>query len=99
MIASVVLFVASLAFVHSWMPHERNMTAGDGNDLFEANPNTNVERRWLPAKQPIRGVSVGSMFIIEPWMAKNAWNNVDLYYDHKGPALTFDKMLSPVNSY
>ena len=31
---------------------------------------------WLPATLPIRGVNLGSQFIIEPWMANDAWTSM-----------------------
>lgn len=33
-------------------------------------------KRRLPASGKIRGVNLGSQFIIEPWMASNEWNKM-----------------------
>ncbi|KAL7622465.1 hypothetical protein AAE478_007971 [Parahypoxylon ruwenzoriense] len=33
----------------------------------------NISRRWLPSADKIRGVNLGSQFIIEPWMAYDEW--------------------------
>ncbi|KAK8104488.1 uncharacterized protein PG998_011521 [Apiospora kogelbergensis] len=35
-----------------------------------------VEARWKPGNVPIRGVNLGSQFIIEPWMAKDEWRGM-----------------------
>ena len=37
---------------------------------------TDLTKRWLPGKTPIRGVNLGSQFIIEPWMASTEWNSM-----------------------
>ena len=34
----------------------------------------NLHQRWLPGQIPIRGVNLGSQFIVEPWMANDEWN-------------------------
>ena len=33
-------------------------------------------KRWLPSTLPIRGVNLGSQFIVEPWMANDEWNSM-----------------------
>ena len=38
--------------------------------------NHEITRRWLPASGKIRGVNLGSQFIVEPWMASNEWNKM-----------------------
>ncbi|KAK8067594.1 hypothetical protein PG996_006706 [Apiospora saccharicola] len=32
--------------------------------------------RWQPGSTPIRGVNLGSQFIVEPWMASDAWRDM-----------------------
>ncbi|KAJ3559849.1 hypothetical protein NPX13_g9479 [Xylaria arbuscula] len=32
-----------------------------------------VSRRWLPSDEKVRGVNLGSLFIIEEWFAKDEW--------------------------
>lgn len=32
--------------------------------------------RWLPESQKIRGVNLGSHFIVEPWMAGDTWKKI-----------------------
>ncbi|KAI0439424.1 glycoside hydrolase superfamily [Xylaria telfairii] len=43
-------------------------------------PSNNLARRtskrWLPGADKIRGVNLGSSFIIEPWMAGDEWNSM-----------------------
>lgn len=31
---------------------------------------------WMPSADKIRGVNLGSQFIIEPWMANDIWNSM-----------------------
>ncbi|KAI1175660.1 glycoside hydrolase superfamily [Nemania sp. FL0916] len=33
-------------------------------------------KRWLPAIDKIRGVNLGSQFILEPWMARDEWRRM-----------------------
>jgi hypothetical protein len=49
----------------AWLPKD-NMDKLLSNDTIRA--------RWLPDTPKIRGVNLGSLFIIEPWMARDAWN-------------------------
>ncbi|KAI4199542.1 MAG: hypothetical protein LQ346_002556 [Caloplaca aetnensis] len=35
-----------------------------------------LSQAWLPASGKIRGVSLGSQFVIEPWMANDEWNKM-----------------------
>ncbi|KAK0512328.1 hypothetical protein JMJ35_005456 [Cladonia borealis] len=44
----------------AWMPQDNHEITG----------------RWLPASGKIRGVNLGSQFIVEPWMASNEWNEM-----------------------
>lgn len=39
-------------------------------------PAAGARRRWQPGTTPIRGVNLGSQFIIEPWMAGDAWHKM-----------------------
>ena len=36
----------------------------------------NESARWISASLPIRGVNLGSQFIVEPWMANDEWNSM-----------------------
>ncbi len=83
-----LLFLASAALVTAWLPGEhKNIVASDGTNLFEATPpwtynsSDNVTgrratKKWLPGSGKIRGVNLGSMFVFEPWIAENEWNNM-----------------------
>lgn len=35
-----------------------------------------LSHAWLPASGKIRGVSLGSQFVMEPWMANDEWNKM-----------------------
>ncbi|KAI4870992.1 glycoside hydrolase family 5 protein [Hypoxylon rubiginosum] len=41
--------------------------------LEDRSDSTQLSRRWLPNVDKIRGVNLGSHFIIEPWMAYDEW--------------------------
>jgi aryl-phospho-beta-D-glucosidase BglC (GH1 family) len=45
----------------AWLPSDRSR-------------NSTLDARWLPASGKIRGVNIGSLFIVEPWMASDEWN-------------------------
>jgi len=36
----------------------------------------NITARWLPASGKIRGVNLGGLFIVEPWMMPDEWNTM-----------------------
>ncbi|KAF1963388.1 putative glucan endo-1,6-beta-glucosidase B [Byssothecium circinans] len=44
----------------------RNIPAGQGRTV----------KRFNPSFNKIRGVNVGSLFVVEPWMANDAWNKM-----------------------
>ncbi|KAI5866045.1 glycoside hydrolase family 5 protein [Durotheca rogersii] len=44
--------------------------------LDSPSTSTGLARRWLPSTDKIRGVNLGSQFIIEPWMAWDEWNSM-----------------------
>ncbi|KAH9890218.1 glycoside hydrolase family 5 protein [Xylariomycetidae sp. FL2044] len=49
---------------------------GNAIPLEASNDSTSRSRRWLPGADKIRGVNLGSQFIIEPWMATDEWNSM-----------------------
>lgn len=68
---SILSLLALSGAVTAWLPAERNLFArsiamGKGRSMkrFDAN------------STKIRGVNLGSLFIIEPWMSGNAWNDI-----------------------
>ncbi len=79
MLSSSLLLVVFAAAAGAWMPGQRHITAHSGDDLFtrsDSLESTGTGRRWLPSRVPIRGVNLGSMFIVEPWMASTEWSTV-----------------------
>ena len=64
MLLQNVLVLGLAALASAWMP---------GGKLL-GHENANIGARWLPASGKIHGVNLGSLFIIEPWMASDAWN-------------------------
>lgn len=71
-----LLLLTSAVLVSAWMPVHRDITTKEGHSLFRPPAPDNLTERWLPSTLPIRGVNLGSMFIVEPWMASTEWSNV-----------------------
>ena len=73
-------FSALCSFTVAWMPGEhRDIVARDGTNLFKRNMpvvDGSGNKRWLPGVPKIRGVNLGSLFIIEPWMSNTTWINM-----------------------
>ncbi|KAI1777015.1 glycoside hydrolase family 5 protein [Hypoxylon cercidicola] len=44
--------------------------------LEDRGDSTRPTRRWLPSVDKIRGVNLGSHFVIEPWMASDEWTSM-----------------------
>jgi aryl-phospho-beta-D-glucosidase BglC (GH1 family) len=75
-LSALALFLAT---ARAWTPYTRGkwtMThptvrtkKTDNTDLV----NATSTKRWLPNEDKIRGVNLGSQFIIEPWMATDTW--------------------------
>lgn len=64
--------------VSAWLPHlnAHRMESRDGSNFFN-NSAKSIEGRWLPTNgNPIRGVNLGSLFVLEPWMASNSWSTM-----------------------
>ncbi|KAL3424066.1 endo-beta-1,6-glucanase [Phlyctema vagabunda] len=78
-LASVLGFTA---LTSAWIPGEdKTIAAIDGTNLFESNTtitssDKRASRRWLPASGKIRGVNLGSLFVVEPWIASTEWSNM-----------------------
>ncbi len=65
----------SLASVtEAWLPHERGMFGWEEAHIPAGKGR--IERRWLPKPGKVRGVNLGSSFIIEPWMAQDEWKSM-----------------------
>ncbi|KAF9771352.1 hypothetical protein IL306_011011 [Fusarium sp. DS 682] len=56
-----------LAAAEAWTPQSRAIAKANGEKLTE---------RWLPNGDKIRGVNLGSQFIIERWMCEESWKNM-----------------------
>ncbi|TVY84263.1 Glucan endo-1,6-beta-glucosidase B [Lachnellula suecica] len=64
--------------ISAWLPGEqREIYALDGKNLFnQTSASNSTSKRWLPASGKIRGVNLGSLFVLEPWLAQTEWNNM-----------------------
>jgi hypothetical protein len=63
----------------AWLPGEhRDIYAHDGANLFNASavPSAGSDKRWLSESGKIRGVNMGSLFVIEPWMVPDEWEKM-----------------------
>ncbi|KAL4796619.1 glycoside hydrolase superfamily [Aspergillus venezuelensis] len=69
---SILPILTSLPLTLAWLPGiERDIYSSTGDNIFSV---TNGKRS-LPSNK-IRGVNLGSHFVIEPWMASSAWNTI-----------------------
>lgn len=82
----VLAIMASASLSSAWMP------TGNGKHPHQTrtmhHEEQNVKPRSLPSNLPIRGVNLGSQFIVEPWMATDEWNSMGCngmeHLDHQG---------------
>lgn len=44
--------------------------------MAELGGGAQLKGRWLPSDDKVRGVNLGSQFIIERWMAEDSWTNM-----------------------
>ncbi|KAF2756977.1 glycoside hydrolase [Pseudovirgaria hyperparasitica] len=78
-LVSLLLVFTTLA--SAWLPLEN-----EDRDVFTFNASlvrrgddshsSDSTAEWLPPSGKIRGVNVGSLFVIEPWMARTTFNNM-----------------------
>ena len=78
---SLILTITAYAgFSAAWMPTRNDPLVSDIQNSHQArlfqNKTQNETTRWLPGNLPIRGVNLGSQFIVEPWMANDEWNSM-----------------------
>lgn len=64
----------------AWMPTRDSSLLSNGKSQRRAPIMPSVmqkeTKRWLPSALPIRGVNLGSQFIVEPWMASDEWDSM-----------------------
>lgn len=65
------LFAFSSA-VSAWLPYERDLFSRYPNNYISAGKGRSV-KRFDSGNSKVRGVNLGSLFIIEPWMASQEW--------------------------
>ncbi|OCK83775.1 glycoside hydrolase family 5 protein [Lepidopterella palustris CBS 459.81] len=74
----LIPLLACLTAVDAWMPSDRGLfgeTRNANHTRLPAGKGRTV-RKWLQVSGKVRGVNLGSMFIIEPWMASTEWANM-----------------------
>lgn len=62
------IFVFLLS-VEAWLPR-------DGFDLLNNTVSPGDRKRFLTASSKMRGVNLGALFVMEPWMASTEWQNM-----------------------
>ena len=67
---SSLLTALLAASAHAWMPEHRELAA------FNRTSNYLSKRAYSLPSWKIRGVNLGSSFIIEKWMASGEWNDM-----------------------
>ena len=71
----ILPLLTSLPVALAWLPGiDKDIYSAAGTNIF--NVTSASSKRWLPASNKIRGVNLGSHFVIEPWMASMAWSNM-----------------------
>ena len=75
---SLILTITAYAgLTAAWMPTRKDTHAGDVNESHQGpiyqQKRQDESTRWPPSQLPIRGVNLGSQFVIEPWMANDEW--------------------------
>ena len=75
---SLILTITAFAGLSAaWMPTESDALGSDVEDSpILQRREQNKTKRMLPNNLPIRGVNLGSQFVIEPWMAHDEWNSM-----------------------
>lgn len=77
----------------AWLPSERNLfnvsEPSGAFDTYLPAGNGRTAKRTLPSSGKIRGVNLGSLFVVEPWMASNEWSKIGC----SGLASEFDCVL------
>ncbi|KAL9578986.1 MAG: hypothetical protein Q9203_006893, partial [Teloschistes exilis] len=78
--SSVIFAVGYATLSYAWLPIARDESVFRDRDLPQAplqpQDDENATIRWLPSSGKIRGVNLGSQFVIEPWMANDEWNKM-----------------------
>ncbi|KAL4778503.1 glucan endo-1,6-beta-glucosidase B [Aspergillus varians] len=81
---TILPLLASLPLALAWLPGiDKDIYSATGTNLF--NRTSSPTKRSIPSHK-IRGVNLGSHFIIEPWMAGTAWKDIGC----SGKASEFD---------
>ncbi|KAI1857584.1 uncharacterized protein JN550_013153 [Neoarthrinium moseri] len=84
MVNSLRIFFASAAWAslaQAWLPNDgtKTITNRDGVNIFARDvPSSGDTKspRYLPSFSKVRGVNLGSQFIVEPWMSGAAWSSM-----------------------
>ncbi|KAI4255148.1 MAG: hypothetical protein LQ352_002719, partial [Teloschistes flavicans] len=78
--SSVIYIVGYATLSYAWLPIAQDESVFRDRDLPQAplgpQDDENATMRWLPTSGKIRGVNLGSQFIMEPWMANDEWNKM-----------------------
>ncbi|KAL5410855.1 hypothetical protein PMIN04_010490 [Paraphaeosphaeria minitans] len=70
---SILSLLTFTSAVSAWLPAERGLFKSEARSL-SIGQGRSITKRFNPEK--IRGVNLGSLFIVEPWMMGQAWNDM-----------------------
>lgn len=70
-----LLFLGLGSLAAAWLPKETDYFRRDESSAVVDGSRTYVGRRQM-ASYEIRGVNLGSLFIVEPWMARTEWESM-----------------------
>jgi hypothetical protein len=75
---SLVNLLAMTGAVSAWLPSERNFFGEQPNSVVRNIPagQGRSVKRFGPSFNKIRGVNLGSLFVVEPWMMGGSWSGM-----------------------
>ncbi|KAF2195249.1 glycoside hydrolase family 5 protein, partial [Zopfia rhizophila CBS 207.26] len=75
---SILSLLTCATAVSAWLPYERDMFGEQPNTVKSFLPagKGRTVKRFSSGYNKIRGVNLGSLFIIEPWMASQEWDSM-----------------------
>ena len=70
---SILSLLTFTGAVSAWLPAERGLFKSEARSL-SIGQGRSITKRFNPEK--VRGVNLGSLFIVEPWMMSQAWGEM-----------------------
>ncbi|KAH8587557.1 putative endo-beta-1,6-glucanase [Bisporella sp. PMI_857] len=78
MYSILICLAVFLVPASAWFPGlDKTIRSETGADLFNSPEASNItDKRWLYGSGKLRGVNLGSLFVIEPWLSSSVWTNM-----------------------